>query len=366
MTLYIEIYETKQTHSILTSHRHHEFPCHGDNNVLQSCGRNLRVARIGLAGNRLRCPACINKTSTAVPYSSESHHCPHRSFYILGRTSFSLTYSPFVATRLFIKHADPFTVCLATLLFGMSLGCTLDFLFALINTNHIVLRSTFDILSPALLSYIKPYCSMGVVIFLALFSVGLYLQRSKQTNPVEKNKGDVPSERIPASDGDAGAVSNVEKTLPAITLPFPTKSEAISQRTNPDCEDVEVSFLTFLLPHLQSVLIIGPVVLSSYTADMAQVFHEEIVDTGSLGEYAEKSIVPSCRRCLSGHRQATDHSEHIAANIEQSQDNHLVETSPTPSGSPSFLELTDSPSLVTGSDTATATKTTSMFLDLCV
>lgn len=130
----------------------------------------------------------------------------------LGRTSFSLAYSPFVATRLFIKHADPFTVCLATLLFGMSLGCTLDFLFALINTNHIVLRSTFNILSPALLSYIKPYCSMGVVIFLALFSIGLYLQRSKQTNPVEKNKGDVPSERIPASDGDAGAVSNVEVT----------------------------------------------------------------------------------------------------------------------------------------------------------
>ncbi len=144
-----------------------------------------------------------------------------------------------------------------------------------------------------------------------------------------------------------------------------------------------MSFLTFLLPHLQSVLIIGPVVLSSYTADVAQVFHDEIVDTGSLGEHAEvsatqtiarnllndlikKSIVPSCRRCLSGLRQATEHSEHIATNIEQSQDNHLIETSPTPSGSPSLLELTDSPSLVTGSDTATATKTPSVFLDLCV
>ncbi len=185
----------------------------------------------------------------------------------LGRSSFSLAYSPFVATRLFIKHADPFTVCLATLLFGMSLGCTLDFLFALINTNHIVLRSTFDILSPALLSYIKPYCSMGVVIFLALFSIGLYLQRSKQTNPVEKNKGDIPSERIPASDGDAGALSNVEvtsclqftigtyshfpqKTLPAVTLPFRIKSEAISQRTNPECEDVEVRTITSLLSEI--------------------------------------------------------------------------------------------------------------------
>ncbi|PBK98986.1 hypothetical protein ARMGADRAFT_485184 [Armillaria gallica] len=285
----------------------------------------------------------------------------------LGRTSFSLAYSPFVATRLFLSNTPiPSRSASLPSFFGMSLGCTLDFLFALINTNHIVLRPTFDIISPALLSYIKPYCSMGVVIFLALFSIGLYLQRSKQTNPVEKNKGDVPSECIPVSDGDAGAVSNVEKTLPAVALPFPTKSEAISQRTNPECEDVETSFLTFLLPHLQSVLIIGPVVLSSYTADVAQVFHDEIVDTGSLGDHAEKSIVPSCRRCLSGHRQATEHSEHIATNIEQSQDNHLVETSPTPSGSPSLLELTDSPSLVTGSDTASATKTPSVFLDLCV
>ncbi|PBK65944.1 hypothetical protein ARMSODRAFT_1087178 [Armillaria solidipes] len=284
----------------------------------------------------------------------------------LGPTSFSLAYSPFVATRLFIKHADPFTVCFATLLFGMSLGCTLDFLFAFNNTHHIVLRSAFDILSSALLSYIKPYCSMGIVTLLALFSIGLYLQQRKQTNPVKTNKGDVPSERIPASDGDASAVSNVEKTSPAATLPFPTNSKAISQRTNPDYEAAEASFLAFLLPYLQAVLIIGPVVLSSYTADVAQVFHDEIVDTGSLGEHAEKSIVPSCRRCLSGHYQATEHSEHIATNIDQSQDNHLVETSPTPSGSPSFLELTDSPSLVTGSDTAAATESPSVFLDLCV
>ncbi|SJL03327.1 uncharacterized protein ARMOST_06680 [Armillaria ostoyae] len=231
------------------------------------------------------------------------------------RTFLSLAFSPFVATRLFIKHTDPFTVCLATFIFGTSLGCTLDFLFAFSNTNNIVLFSTFDILASALLSYIKTYHSMGVVTLLALFSIGWYLQRKKQTKPVETNKGDVPSERIPERDGGAGMVSNVEKTSPAVTLPFPTNSEGISQRTTPDCE--------------------------------------------------EKSIVPSCRRCLSGYRQAAEDSEHIATNIEQSQDNHLVETSPTPPGSPSFLELTDSPSLVTGSDTATATKTPSVFLDIC-
>ncbi|PBK65960.1 hypothetical protein ARMSODRAFT_1021981 [Armillaria solidipes] len=157
---------------------------------------------------------------------------------------------------------------------------------------------------------------MGVVILLALFSIGLYLQRRKQTNPVETNKGDVPSERIPASDGDASAVSNVE-TSPAVTLPFPTNSETISQHTNPDCEEAEVrtitlllsgiyrsyvttkaSFLTFLLPYLQAVLIIGPVVLSSYTTDVAQVFHDEIVDTGSLGEHAEASATQSIARNL--------------------------------------------------------------------
>ncbi|SJL03311.1 uncharacterized protein ARMOST_06664 [Armillaria ostoyae] len=213
----------------------------------------------------------------------------------LGRTSLSLAYSPFVATRLFIKHADPFTVCFATFIFGTSLGCTLDFLFAFNNTHHIIPLSTFDILAPALLSYIKPYCSMGIVTLLALFSIGWYLQRRKQTNPVETNKGDIPSERILERDGDAVAVSNVE-TSPAVTLPFPTNSETSSQRTNPDCEEVEASFLTFLLPYLQAVLISGPVVLSSYTADVAQVFHDEIVDTGSLGEHAEASATQSIAR----------------------------------------------------------------------
>ncbi|PBK99001.1 hypothetical protein ARMGADRAFT_1160776 [Armillaria gallica] len=161
--------------------------------------------------------------------------------------------------------------------------------------------------SPALLSYIKPYCSLGVVTPLALFSIGLFLQRKKQTKPVETNTDDVPSERIPERDGDAGAVSNVDVTsmfavyhrnflpqkltsiLPAVTLPFLTNSEAISQCTNPDSEEAEASFLIFLLPYLQSVLIIGPVVLSSYTADVTQVFRDEIVDTGSLGEHAEAS-----------------------------------------------------------------------------
>ncbi|KAK0207629.1 hypothetical protein IW262DRAFT_1469211 [Armillaria fumosa] len=313
----------------------------------------------------------------------------------LGWTSLSPASPPFVtvATCLFVTFADPFTVCVNALLFGMSLGCTLDFLFAFYNKNHIVLRSAFDKLSSALLSYIKPYCSMAAVILLALFSIGVYHQRRKQTIPLKTNNGDVPSERIAESDDDTGKVSDVEvtsmftagnsqflpqMTSPAATLTCPTNSDAISQPTKPEYREagVEASFPTFLLPTLQAVLIIGPV-LSSYTADVAQVFHYEIVDTGSMGEHAEaratqsiarnplnnliqKYIMPSCRRCLSGHRQPTELSEHIATNIEQCQDDYLVETSPTPSGSPSFLELTDSPSLITDSEeahTAAATKT---------
>ncbi|KAK0238489.1 hypothetical protein EDD85DRAFT_1022021 [Armillaria nabsnona] len=102
-------------------------------------------------------------------------------------------------------------------------------------------------------SYIKPYCSRGVVTPLALFSIGLSLQRWNQTlNPVETNKGDIPSERIP------DVVSNVEvtsmfavyhwnfflpqkltSTLPTVTLPFLTNSKAISQRTNHNTEEAE-------------------------------------------------------------------------------------------------------------------------------
>ncbi len=52
---------------------------------------------------------------------------------------------------------------------------------------------------------------MGVVTLLALFSIGLYLQRRMQTKPVETNRDDVPSECISERDGDVGAVStNIE------------------------------------------------------------------------------------------------------------------------------------------------------------
>lgn len=224
---------------------------------------------------------------------------------------------------------------------------------------------------------------MAAVISLALFSIVVYHQRRKQSIPLKTNNGDVPSECIAESDNDAGAISDVEvtsmftagnsqfllqMTSSATTLTSPTNSAAISQRTAPQYREagVEASFLTFLLPTLQAVLIIGPV-LSSYTADVAQVFHDEIMDIGSMGEHAEK-YMPSCRRCLSGHRQPTEHSEYIATSIEQSQDVCLVKTSPTPSGSPSFFELTDSPSLITDSEeahTAAVTKAL-VVLDHCI
>lgn len=300
-------------------------------------------------------------------------------------TFLSLPSSPFVtvATCLFVTHADPFMVCVNAFLFGISLGCTLDFLFVFHNKNQVVLRYAFHKLSSTLLSYIKPYCSMAAVISLALFSIVVYHQRRKQSIPLKTNNGDVPSECIAESDNDAGAISDVEvtsmftagnsqfllqMTSSATTLTSPTNSAAISQRTAPQYREagVEASFLTFLLPTLQAVLIIGPV-LSSYTADVAQVFHDEIMDIGSMGEHAEK-YMPSCRRCLSGHRQPTEHSEYIATSIEQSQDVCLVKTSPTPSGSPSFFELTDSPSLITDSEeahTAAVTKAL-VVLDHCI
>ncbi len=152
---------SQTTRSILTSHHHHGLPCHGDNKVLQS----FRPISGSLESDWPETVFEALLTSTRPPplhlTRANPHRCSHRGCLVvtpmvpsaymilrLGPSFLSLAYSPFVATRLFIKRTDPFTACLVTFVFVTSLGCTLDFLFAFSKTNHIVPFSTFDILAP--------------------------------------------------------------------------------------------------------------------------------------------------------------------------------------------------------------------------